>query len=300
MSEQQVKIMAGMPAYNESKYIGTMVLETRQYANEVIVIDDGSTDDTGKIARLAGAEVITHPQNQGYGAAVINIFAEAKKRNPDMLILLDADTQHDPREIPRLIEPILKGYDVVIGSRQSQSEKIPFYRRIGQKVILSSVNILSKNDLTDSECGFRAFSRRAIQALDLKETGMALSAEMVAEALRLELKLTEVPISVTYSKDSSTLNPLQHGLSVITRVLVMISEQRPLFFFGLAGIILMACGLAAGFFALRLYSQSGVISIGWALVAMFLIIIGILSFFNGLTLHALYSIIHQAIQKGKR
>jgi glycosyltransferase involved in cell wall biosynthesis len=292
--------MAGMPAYNESKYIGTMVLETRQYVNEVVVIDDGSTDDTAKIARLAGAEVVVHTQNQGYGAGILSIFAEAKKINPDVLVLLDADTQHNPSEIPRLIEPILNGYDVVIGSRKTQSARIPFYRRFGQKVILSSVNILSKNDLTDSECGFRAFSRRAIQSLELKETGMAISAETVAEALRLGLKLTEVPISVTYGRGSSTLNPLQHGLSVFTRVVVMISEQRPLFFFGLAGIILMLCGLAAGFFALRLYSQSGVISIGWSLVAMFLIIIGILSFFNGLTLHALYSIIHQAIRKEKR
>jgi glycosyltransferase involved in cell wall biosynthesis len=300
MTQQQIKIMAAMPAYNESKYIGTMVLETRQYVNEVVVIDDGSTDDTAKIARLAGAEVVAHQQNRGYGAAILSIFAEAKKRNPDVLILLDADTQHEPREIPRLIEPILKGYDVVIGSRKTQSARIPFYRRFGQKVILGSVNILSKNDLTDSECGFRAFSRQAIQSLDLKETGMAISAETVAESLRLGLKLTEVPVSVSYGKDSSTLNPLQHGLSVFTRLLVMISEQRPLFFFGLAGIILMICGLAAGFFALRLYTESGVISIGWSLVAMFLIIIGILSFFNGLTLHALYSIIHQALQKEKR
>jgi glycosyltransferase involved in cell wall biosynthesis len=299
MSQQQLKIMAGMPAYNESKYIGTMVLDTRQYVNEVVVIDDGSTDDTSKIARLAGAEVINHPQNRGYGAAILSIFEEAKKREADILVILDADTQHDPREIPNLIQPILNGYDVVIGSRKKQSDKIPFYRRFGQKVILSSVNILSKSDLTDSECGFRAFSRQAITSLDLKESGMAISAETVAEALRLNLKMTEVPISITYGKDSSTLNPIQHGLSVIMRVVVMISEQRPLFFFGLAGIILMLGGLASGFFALQLYSQSGVISIGWSLVAMFLIIIGILSFFNGLTLHALYHIIHQAVQKEK-
>jgi glycosyltransferase involved in cell wall biosynthesis len=297
---QKLKIMAGMPAYNESKYVGSMVLETRQYVDEVVVVNDGSTDGTAVIAALAGAEVISHPQNRGYGAAIMSIFAEARQRDADVLVILDADAQHNPAEIPLLIEPITRGFDVVIGSRKLQSGKIPLYRRMGQKVILSSVNILSKSDVTDSECGFRAFSRQAIALLDLKESGMAVSAETVAEALRLNLKITEVPVSVTYGKDSSTLNPVTHGLSVITRVLVMISEQKPLFFFGLAGIILMLCGLGAGFFALNLYSQSGVISVGWALIAMFLIIIGVMSFFNGLTLHALYNIVHQATSQGKR
>ena len=300
MSQKQPKIIAAMPAYNEGKYIGTMVLNTRQYVDEVIIIDDGSTDDTSKIASLAGAEVVRHSQNRGYGAAILSIFDEARKRDPDILVILDADSQHNPQEIPNIIQPILNGCDVVIGSREKQASKIPFYRRLGQKVISSSVNILSKNHLTDSECGFRAFSRKAIFALDLKENGMAISAETVAEANRCNLKIAEVPVSVTYNKDSSTLNPVTHGLSVITRILVMMSEGRPLFFFGLAGIIMLLGGLAAGFFTLRLYSQSGVVSTPWSLIAVFFIILGAISIFNGLTLHAMYDIIHQAISKYKR
>jgi glycosyltransferase involved in cell wall biosynthesis len=300
MTQKQLKVLAGMPAYNESKYIGSLILNTKQYVNEVVIIDDGSTDDTSKIASLAGATVIRHPQNQGYGAAILSIFDEARKRDPDVLIILDADSQHNPQEIPNIIQPILNGFDVVIGTREKQAEKIPFYRRVGQKVISSSVNILSDEHLSDSECGFRAFSRKAIAALDLKEIGMAISAETVAEASRKNLKITQVPVSVTYGKDSSTLNPVAHGLSVFTRILVMISEQKPLFFFGLAGIILMLGGLGAGFFTLRLYSQSGVISIAWALIAIFLVILGVMSVFNGITLHAMYSIIHQALSKNRR
>jgi glycosyltransferase involved in cell wall biosynthesis len=289
-----------MPAYNEGKYIGTMVLNTRQYVDEVIIIDDGSSDDTAKIARLAGAEVIRHPQNRGYGAAIRSIFDEARKKNPDVLVILDADSQHDPAEIPNLIQPVLNGVDMVIGTREKQSNRIPFYRRFGQKVISSSVNILSETNIADTECGFRAFSQKAIFALELKESGMAISAETVAEAARLKLKIVQVPVSVTYGKDSSTLNPVAHGLGVLTRIVVMISEGKPLFFFGLAGIILMLCGLAAGFFTVQLYSQSGVVSTGWSLVALFLVILGAMSFFNGLTLHAMYDIIHQAISKYKR
>jgi glycosyltransferase involved in cell wall biosynthesis len=300
MTQKQLKVLAGMPAYNESKYIGSLILNTKQFVNEVVIIDDGSTDDTSKIASLAGATVIRHPQNQGYGAAILSIFDEARKRDPDVLIILDADSQHNPQEIPNIIQPILNGFDVVIGTREKQAEKIPFYRRVGQKVISSSVNILSAEHLSDSECGFRAFSRKAIATLDLKEIGMAISAETVAEASRKNLKITQVPVSVTYGKDSSTLNPVAHGLSVFTRILVMISEQKPLFFFGLAGIILMLGGLGAGFFTLRLYSQSGVISIAWALIAIFLVILGVMSVFNGITLHAMYSIIHQALSKNRR
>ncbi len=299
MSQKQPKIIAGMPAYNEGKYIGTMVLNTRQYVDEVIIVDDGSTDDTSKIAILAGAEVVRHPQNKGYGAAILSIFDEARKRDPDVLIILDADSQHNPQEIPNIIQPILNGYDVVIGSRAKQSGKIPLYRRFGQKVISRSVNILLKNHLTDSECGFRAFSRKAIFALDLKENGMAISAETVAEATRCNLKIAEVPVSVTYGKDSSTLNPVAHGLGVFTRILVMISEGRPLFFFGLAGIIMMLGGLVAGFITLRLYSHSGVVSTPWSLIAIFLMILGAISIFNGLTLYAMSHIIRHALTRDK-
>ncbi len=300
MAQKQPKIIAGMPAYNEGKYIGTLVLNTRQYVDEVIVIDDGSTDDTSKIAGLAGATVVSHPRNKGYGAAILSIFTEARERDPDVLIILDADYQHDPGEIPRIIQPILDGYDVVVGTREKQSAKIPLYRRFGQKVISRSVNMLSKNPLTDSECGFRAFSRKAVMSLNLQENGMAISAETVAEAFHLNLKITQVPISVTYGKDSSTLNPVTHGLGVFTRVLVMISERRPLFFFGLAGVIMILAGLTAGFITIRLYSQSSVVSTPWSLIAVFLIVLGSISIFNGLTLYAMSNVIHRAFTRDKR
>ena len=282
------KIIAGMPAYNEGKYIGTLVLNTRQYVDEVIVVDDGSSDNTAEIARLAGADVIRHRKNKGYGAAIQSIIAEAKKRDPDILVVLDADDQHSPQEIPHLIKPIQQeGCDFVIGSREEQKDNIPFYRRIGQKVILRSISLLSKNRLTDSECGFRAFSRKAISTLKLKENGMAVSAETVAEATSRDLKVAEVPVSVTYSKDSSTHNPVRHGLGVFTRILVMISERRPLFFFGMAGTILIVLGVIAGVRVIHLFSDSGILPVGTTMVAVVFLVIGMFSVFTGLILRAL-------------
>jgi glycosyltransferase involved in cell wall biosynthesis len=293
-------VIAGIPAYNEGKYIGTMVLSTRQYVDEVIVVDDGSSDNTVEIARLAGAEVVQHHRNRGYGAAVQTILDEARKRDPDILVILDADAQHNPEEIPNLLKPVSEGSDLVIGSRHNQSNKIPLYRRVGQRLISGSVKVLSHDQLTDTECGFRAFSRKAISTLNLKENGMAVSAETVAEAARKNLKVVEVPVSVAYNRDSSTLNPVAHGLGVMTKIVVMISERKPLFFFGLAGTLLIIVGLIAGIFALQLYSRSGIVSVGWSLVSIFFVIMGAISFFTGLTLRSIASIIRSTLTRGSK
>ena len=283
----QPKIIAAMPAYNEGKYIGSMVLKTMQYVDEVIIVDDGSTDDTSEIARLAGATVVRHDVNMGYGAAIQRILAEARKRNPEVLVLLDADTQHNPGEIPEIIKPVYNGYDLVIGSRKQQVGHIPRYRRIGQSIILFFTRFLSKDNLSDSECGFRVFSRKAIAVLDLKETGMAVSAETIAEASSKGLKVTEVPVNVTYTKDSSTLNPVAHGLEVLTRIIAMISERRPLFFFGIGGIVVSVLGFTAGIRSLQILSNTGVMPVGTALISVLLLTIGMFSIFTGIILHVL-------------
>ena len=283
----QPRIIAGMPAYNEAKYIGTMVLNTRQYVDEVIVVDDGSADNTSGIAKLAGAIVVRHSENRGYGAAIRSIIAEAKKRVPDVLVILDADAQHNPQEIPHLIGPIRDGFDIVIGSRKQQRDNIPLHRRIGQKVLLHSINILSQKRLSDSESGFRAFSGKAISTLALRETGMAISAETVAEADKQGLKVAEVPVSVAYSRDSSTLNPVAHGLGVLARILVMISERKPLFFFGLSGAILVILGLITGITVLQLLSANGVLPVGRTMLAVLFLVIGAFSIFTGIILHVL-------------
>ena len=126
---------------------------------------------------------------------------------------------------------------------------------------------------------------------------MAISAETVDEAARRNLRITQVPVSVKYTPDGSTLNPIAHGLGVITRVLVWISERKPLFFFGLGGIVLITLGLIAGIFSISLYSRSGVVSIGWTLVSIFFITIGSFSFFTGLILRSISGIIHSALTK---
>lgn len=283
----QSKILVAMPAYNEEKYIGSLVTKAREYADEVLIVDDGSTDGTSEVARLAGATVIQHKENKGYGAAVQSILAEAKRIAPDILVLLDADSQHNPGEIPRLVEPISQGFDLVIGSRKLLRDNIPLYRRIGQGVISYFCYILSGEKLSDSESGFRVFSRKAVGMLELREDGMSVSAETIAKAAEKGLKITEIPISITYTRDGSTLNPVRHGFGVLSRIIAMILERRPLLFFGLGGAILTLLGFLAGMRVIGIVSGGGEIDTSTVLVSVLFITIGILIIFTGVIRHQL-------------
>ncbi|MFC2044604.1 glycosyltransferase family 2 protein [Chloroflexota bacterium] len=284
----RVKTIVGMPAYNEEKYIGSIILQVWQYADEVVVVDDGSTDRTCQIARLAGATVVRHEGNRGYGSAIRSIIEEAKRQQADILVIIDADSQHNPEEIPSLINAVVEGSDVVIGSRETQRNNIALYRRFGQGILSRMTAVASQKKLHDTESGFRAYSKKAITTLELKETGMAVSSEIVSEAAAKGLEITEVPISVIYHKDGSTLNPVRHGVGNINRIMVMISERRPLLFFGLFGGIILFLGIVAGaIVAWSFYFGSQILATGTALVSMLLITVGLLTISTGLILNVL-------------
>ncbi|HEY96603.1 MAG TPA: glycosyltransferase family 2 protein [Dehalococcoidia bacterium] len=282
-----MKVIVGTPAYNEEKYIGTVILQARQHADEVIVVDDGSTDRTRTVAELAGATVIRHESNRGYGNAVRTILAEARTLDADVLIILDADSQHNPDEIPSLVEAVSEGYDVVIGSREKQKHMIPRYRRMGQKVLSGLTNLLSGEKIADTESGFRAYSRKAINELELKESGMAVSSEIIKSAAAKKLRIKEVPISVSYTGDGSSLNPVSHGAGVLRSLFIMISEERPLLFFGILGIGLIIAGIVMGILVVQAMYTNEVLQVGNALVCMLLITVGVLVVSTGIILRVL-------------
>lgn len=156
-----MKVVVGLPAYNEIDAIESIIKQCLVFG-DCVVIDDGSTDGTLFEANSAGATVIRHINNEGYGSSIQSIIKYANKQKVDILVILDADGQHNPSNIPNLISELQKGYDIVIGSRKLQSYKIPKYRRLGLFVLKVFTNIAAKTKLEDTESGFRAYSKKAI------------------------------------------------------------------------------------------------------------------------------------------
>jgi glycosyltransferase involved in cell wall biosynthesis len=243
----KIKIAAILPAYNEEISIGSIVISTLKYVDNVFVIDDGSTDNTSEIAKLAGAEVISHPFNIGKGAALKTGF-EASKLS-DIIITIDSDGQHDPKDIPKLVTPIINGEaDMVNGSRYVNGNKkdTPSYRRIGQTVLDKATNLNGGLNITDSQSGFRAFARHTIPAFRFSRSDFAIESEMLMDAANAGLKIKEIEISVRYDVDGSTKNPVSHGIGVLMRVINDLEFQRPLYYFTLPGAIIIILGVILG------------------------------------------------------
>jgi glycosyltransferase involved in cell wall biosynthesis len=282
------RIIAGLAAYNEEEYIGTMVLGTRSFVDEVIVVDDGSSDRTAKFATLACARVIKHKENLGKGKAIQTILEEAKKMDVDIVVLLDADCQHNPDEIPRLLEPIKNGEaDMVNGSRfLDKKSKIPLYRRIGQHILTLSTNLCSGTSITDSQSGFRALSRKAINSIKLIENGMGVESEMIQKATDSNIRIKEVPIGCRYDVNGSTFNPVSHGLRVLGTIVDQLQRKHPLLYFGIFGLMLVSIGGLLSLQTFYAYNILGQFWLGKAMVAMVLLLVGIFAFFTGLILNS--------------
>lgn len=256
--------LACIPAFNEEKNIGEIVKECLLHVDKVIVCDDGSTDSTAKIAEANGAEVIRHEKNYGYGAALITLFDKAREKDADIMVTLDADRQHIPEFIPRLIAPLsYDGTDVVIGSRfLGDDSNVPAYRKVGIKIITSATNIESGIKLTDAQSGFRAYSKRAIQVIHPTEYGMSASTEILAKVVNKGLKIVEVPIVISYDGTNSKRNAVPHGIAVLINILKYISVKHPLPYYGFPGIALIIIGTVLGFQFLDAYLNKGIVFAG--------------------------------------
>jgi len=230
MTNKKTKIVAVIPCYNTASHIAEVVTKTLLYVDQVIVVDDGSTDDTAKVARKAGAQVISHDRNIGYGAAIRTCFREAQRNYNDILITIDGDGQHNPDEIPQVLFPILKNEaDLVIGSRFLDiNSSIPTYRRLGIKAITLLYNLGSGVKVSDAQSGFRAYSRKILDAFTVTENGMGVSVELLIMARRKDFRIKEIPITCIYHEDSSTKNPVVHGLGVAFAVVKLRLKNKRL------------------------------------------------------------------------
>jgi len=265
-----------IPAFNEEKTIGKIVEKSLQYADNVIVCNDGSTDKTEKKAKEKGATIINHKKNLGYGAAIITLFEEARKQNAEIMITLDGDGQHDPAEIPNLVKALTENkVDVVIGSRfLGKKTNYPVYRKTGIKIITSASNLGTTFKVTDSQSGFRVYSKKAIDLIHPTEEGMSASTEILLKISNWDLSVAEVPITVSYEGETSTHKPLPQGVSVLMNTLKFISVKHPITFYGFPGIALVIAGLVFGIQFLDGYLTNQTIFYGSLLGSVILFLVG--------------------------
>ena len=197
--EERVTLV--IPAYNEERTIGSVIrsLKAKGFV-QIIVVDDGSSDRTGELARAEGVVLLQHLFNRGLGGALGTGIKAALRFRSESIVTFDADGQHDPDDIPRLIEPIEKGEaDIVNGSRMLDPAGMPWHRQVANRIANVVTYLLFGVWTTDSQCGLRAFSRDAAARIRIMTSGMEVSSEILAESVRNRLRCTEVPVKVIYT-----------------------------------------------------------------------------------------------------
>lgn len=212
--ENGAVVIAAIPAYNAARTIGEVVRRVMPYVHECLVVNDGSTDSTGAVACVAGAEVIAHSRNMGKGAAVRTALVHARGMACDYVVLLDADGQHDPDEIPGFVARAReRQVDMVCGTRMANPRGMPWLRRATNRTMSWFVSWLCQVRLTDTQCGYRLLSARAARMIELHKDNFEVESEMLIQAVALGLSIDEVPIRTIYGEDhSSHIRPIRDTL----------------------------------------------------------------------------------------
>ena len=284
--------IACIPAYNEEKTIGKVVVRAQDYVDEVLVCDDGSKDMTAGIAERLGAKVIRHEQNMGKGEAFRSLFSACRDMGADVMVTLDGDDQHEPAEIPQLLEPLARGEaDIVIGSRFNDTNEIPAHRRVGNRLL----NAVTLAGVSDTQSGFRAYNKRAVQLLHPSETGMGVDSELLMDASRQGLRILEVPVSVKYGiGKTSTHNPVYHTLDVLTSAIKLTSIRHPMTFYGIPGLVITLVGFYFIIHAYLLFLSQQLLTdlvLTYALMGFSVSIFGLFTFFTGIILFTLSTVL---------
>ena len=290
-----MKITIGIPAYNEEKSIALIITKLKKITDSIIVCDDGSSDMTAEISKNLGATVISHKKNMGYGVAINSIFQKSKELNVDLLVTFDADGQHRVEDIEKVVEPIKNNTaDLVIGSRfLDKKSDVPNYRKIGIKVITKVTNASIRKKLTDSQSGFRAYNGQVLSQISPSDMGMGISTEILIKSSSKGLRIMEVPITILYSGNTPTHNPVSHGTSVLFSTIKFTSIEHPLKFYGIPSVIFLIIGVIFTTLAVQYYIDVGRLNSNLTLIGGGAVLIGIIFFICAVLLYSLVSVVRE-------
>ncbi|WP_255167399.1 glycosyltransferase family 2 protein [Natrononativus amylolyticus] len=292
-------VVVGIPAYNEAASIGAVVQSADRYADLVAVVDDGSSDETAARARNAGAVVIEHGYNRGYGAALKSLFREAAARNAAHLVTLDGDGQHTAADVPTLVETQREtDAAIVIGSRfvDGASENMPAGRRLGVMIVNALTNASvgtarRSRRISDTQSGFRAYSRKAINSLaadDRIHGGMSASTDILYHAHRRKYAIAEARIAARYDVENpNTERPFAHGYSLVSHIVTSVQSAHPLLSLGLFGVVSLLLATAAGYWLTTAYLGTGSVSLGLAALTVLFGVSGFVACVGAIFLHTL-------------
>ena len=290
-----MKVIIGIPAFNEEKNIAAIVVKLKKKYDHVLVCDDGSSDMTHDIASSLGAIVVKHPTNLGYGAAIKTIFNEARKIDGDILITFDADGQHKISEIDSVLKPISENKaDIVIGSRfLGKTKEIPKYRKIGIKMITGLTNTLTGSDITDAQSGFRAYSKKVLNEISPTESGMGISTEILIKSSKKQMRISEIPITISYENNTPSQEPISHGTSVVFSTVKHVAIERPLLYYGVTGLCFIITGLIFGGWTIQIFSEQEVLAPGIALIGIGGVILGTILLITATILFSIINVIRE-------
>ncbi len=227
MKLKKPTVLVLIPAYNEGKVLSSVIKSVQKEGwKHILVVDDGSTDNTYKEAKQAKATVLRLAINRGKGAAVKTGFSAAKKLGVDIVVTIDADGQHNPKDIQRLVDKIIEGNDVVLGVRNFDERHIPRLKALGNKIGNVFTWMLYGLWVSDSQSGIRAYNKKAIHSIIIYNDRYEFESEIVREIARTKLSFSEISITVRYSVyDQNKRNKQSWGNAVKTMLRLMIFDK---------------------------------------------------------------------------
>lgn len=205
-----------IPTFNESKAIGRVVGQIKEQRLDVLVIDDGSYDDTFGIAAKNGAVVLRNEKNQGKGASLIRGFDYARQNGFDAVVTMDGDGQHLPEDIPLFLRAAQESpAGMVVGNRMTRTSKMPYIRVLTNRFMSWLISLVAGQKIPDSQCGFRLIKKELLDKMQLKTAKYEIESEMLIKASRLGFKIVAVPVKTVYAGERSHINPFIDTLRFI-------------------------------------------------------------------------------------